>query len=277
VLALKADSLPSQSVLRGQIGRAAWSLPISFNDAPTHGGLSVYWARKKIAALMDETYKGGAEETIRKAVLDVALAHHLVSRYTSLVAVDVTPARPTDSPVAERDHTSNLARAQGLTALAKPPEDCDRRTRAHSDGGSGTSVVLLAVAIPPGGRMSRFRPGSRLLTILIAGLLAIGGWQVWEGSWIYAKARLAQVLLQRAWSRALAGEAMPKPWPWADTWPVARLRMQHPSVDLIVLAGAYGRTLAFGPGHVTSSALPGQEGTVMLTGHRDTHFRFLKE
>jgi sortase len=124
--------------------------------------------------------------------------------------------------------------------------------------------------------MSRFRPGSRLLTILIAGLLAIGGWQVWEGSWIYAKARLAQVLLQRAWSRALAGEAMPKPWPWADTWPVARLRMQHPSVDLIVLAGASGRTLAFGPGHVTSSALPGQEGTVMLTGHRDTHFRFLR-
>ena len=70
---------------------------------------------------------------------------------------------------------------------------------------------------------------------------------------------------------------MPKPWPWADTWPIARLRMQHPSVDLIVLAGAYGRTLAFGPGHVTSSALPGQEGTVMLTGHRDTHFRFLKD
>ena len=124
--------------------------------------------------------------------------------------------------------------------------------------------------------MSRLRPGSRLLTILMAGLLAIGGWQVGEGSWIYAKARLAQFLLQRAWSRALAGEAMPKPWPWADTWPVARLRMQHPPVDLIVLAGAYGRTLAFGPGHVTSSALPGQEGTVMLTGHRDTHFRFLR-
>ena len=121
VLALKADSLPSQAVLHGQVGNAAWSLPISFNNAAAHGGLSVYWARQKIAALMDEIYKGGADETIRKAVLDVALAHHLVSQYTSLVAVDVTPARPTDSPVTERDQTSNLARAQGLTALASLP------------------------------------------------------------------------------------------------------------------------------------------------------------
>ncbi len=125
--------------------------------------------------------------------------------------------------------------------------------------------------------MSRTRPGSRLLTILMGGLVALGCWQVGEGSWIYAKAGLAQVLLHRAWSRALAGEAEPKPWPWADTWPVARLHMQHPPVDLIVLAGAYGRTLAFGPGHVTSSALPGHDGTVILTAHRDTHFRFLKD
>ena len=94
---------------------------------------------------------------------------------------------------------------------------------------------------------------------------------------MYAKAGLAQLLLQRAWTRSLNGEALPKPWPWADTWPVARLQMPRLSVDLIVLAGAYGRTLAFGPGHVGSSALPGQQGTMMLLGHRDTHFQFLKE
>ena len=148
VLALKADSLPSQSVLRGQIGRAAWSLPISFNDAPTHGGLSVYWARKKIAALMDETYKGGAQEAIRKAVLDVALTHHLVSQYTSLVAVDVTPARPTDSPATERDQTSNPARAQDLTALANLP-----RTAT----GAQLQILLGAAALMLAGLLWQFR------------------------------------------------------------------------------------------------------------------------
>ena len=94
---------------------------------------------------------------------------------------------------------------------------------------------------------------------------------------MYAKAGLAQLLLQRAWTRSLEGAARPKPWPWADTWPVARLQMPRLSVDLIVLAGAHGRTLAFGPGHVGSSGLPGQEGTMVLVGHRDTHFQFLRE
>jgi sortase A len=47
-------------------------------------------------------------------------------------------------------------------------------------------------------------------------------------------------------------------------------------IDLIVLNGAYGRTLAFGPGYSESSAFPGSPGTTILTGHRDTHFYFLR-
>ncbi len=124
--------------------------------------------------------------------------------------------------------------------------------------------------------MSPIRPAPRALAALMVCLLAIGLWQIGEGSWIYAKARLAQLLLQRAWSRTLAGEAAVKPWPWADTWPVARLTVPSRHVDLIVLAGAYGRTLAFGPGFLESTARPGTRGTAIVTGHRDTHFAFLK-
>lgn len=111
---------------------------------------------------------------------------------------------------------------------------------------------------------------------LLVCLLAIGLWQIGEGSWIYAKAGLAQHLLQRAWSRTLAGDTNSKPWPWADTWPVARLMVPSQHIDQIVLEGAYGRTLAFGPGHVETAGPIGASGTIILTGHRDTHFRFLK-
>ena len=124
--------------------------------------------------------------------------------------------------------------------------------------------------------MNRLRVTSPVLAVLIASLLVAGVWQIGEGSWIYAKARLAQYLLQRAWSRTLAGETVVKPWPWADTWPIARLTVPSKKIDLIVLNGAYGRTLAFGPAYAESSALPGSVGTTILTGHRDTHFSFLK-
>jgi Ca-activated chloride channel family protein len=122
VLAIKAGSLPPQAVLHGQTGTKPWSLPVSLENTAAQGGLSVYWARQKIAALTDETYKGGVEETIRRAVLDVALTHHLVSQYTSLVAVDVTPARPTDRPAAERDQATNPAHVQDQALLAGLPK-----------------------------------------------------------------------------------------------------------------------------------------------------------
>ena len=66
-------------------------------------------------------------------------------------------------------------------------------------------------------------------------------------------------------------------WPWADTWPIARLVVPSLEIDQIVLEGAYGRTLAFGPGHVESTGTLEGSGSIIITGHRDTHFRFLEK
>ena len=66
------------------------------------------------------------------------------------------------------------------------------------------------------------------------------------------------------------------PWPWADTFPVARLEAPDHNVDLIILDGVSGRSLAFGPGYMNGSAPPGTNGNTVLAGHRDTHFRFLQ-
>ena len=114
-------------------------------------------------------------------------------------------------------------------------------------------------------------------TWAVAALLALGFWQLGQGAYIPAKAWLAQELMQRAWLRVSAGEDRAAPWPWADTWPVARLSAKSHDVDLIVLAGGSGRTLAFGPGHLSASALPGETGNMVIAGHRDTHFAFLRD
>lgn len=111
----------------------------------------------------------------------------------------------------------------------------------------------------------------------MACLLCLGFWQFGQGAYIPAKAWLAQELLQHAWERAVHGVSKPAPWPWADTWPVARLVSATHDVDLIVLSGGSGRTLAFGPGLLEGSALPGAPGNSVIAGHRDTHFRFLAD
>ena len=141
VLAIKASSLPPQAILRGQTGAQPWSLPVALKSSASHGGLSIYWARQKISALMDETYKGGAEEGIRKAVLDVALTHHMVSQFTSLVAVDVSPARPTDTPAAERDQATNLAGTQDQVSLAGLPKTA---TSGQLQLLAGLAALMLA-------------------------------------------------------------------------------------------------------------------------------------
>lgn len=113
--------------------------------------------------------------------------------------------------------------------------------------------------------------------VVVACLLCLGFWQLGHGSYIPAKAWLAQELMQRAWLRSADSRDRETPWPWADTWPVARLSAMAGKVELIVLAGGSGRTLAFGPGHLSASVLPGEIGNSVIAGHRDTHFSFLRD
>lgn len=124
--------------------------------------------------------------------------------------------------------------------------------------------------------MTNKRLASRLLTGISALLLVFTLWQWGSAGWILAKAQLAQWLIASAWAETLVQpQAQIKPWPWADTWPVARLQFPAHQVDLYVLAGAQGNSLAFGPGQHLDTAQPGA-GMSVIGGHRDTHFRFLK-
>ena len=117
--------------------------------------------------------------------------------------------------------------------------------------------------------------GRRALVML---LLLVGVVQLAGAGIIKAKAWLAPVLIERAWQQTLSSDdPAVRPWPWADTWPVARLRAPMQGVDLLVLSGDSGNALAFGPGHARASAPLGSIGLAVIGGHRDTHFAFLQE
>jgi Ca-activated chloride channel family protein len=75
-----------------------WEARLRVGAGPDETGIHKLWARKKIAGLMDRLREGADRGEIRRTVVAVALQHHLVSAYTSLVAVDVTPTRAEGSP-----------------------------------------------------------------------------------------------------------------------------------------------------------------------------------
>jgi sortase A len=109
------------------------------------------------------------------------------------------------------------------------------------------------------------------LILFLTGLCLTG-----KGTYILAKAGLAKYLLRSSWQETVKKGNDVKPWPWADTWPVARMIVPEHEIDLVVLEGDSGNVLAFGPGHMTLSPLPGQPGNTIISGHRDTTFRFLE-
>ena len=116
-----------------------------------------------------------------------------------------------------------------------------------------------------------------LPSIVFAVFMSISMWQAGEAVYIHAKAWLAQKLIASAWKQTTTGVSkVEKPWRWADTYPVARLVAPRQNVDLLVLAGSSGRTLAFGPGHISGTPTPGNSGNAVVSGHRDTHFSFLQ-
>ncbi len=114
-----------------------------------------------------------------------------------------------------------------------------------------------------------------IIRAVILLLLILTLYSASKASYISAKASVAQYLLSTAWTASLAQDQSVKPWPWADTWPVARLSVPTLNTTLIVLEGASGEALAFGPGRIPGSA-DSLHGIFAIGGHRDTHLALLE-
>jgi Ca-activated chloride channel family protein len=95
--------------IKGMIGARPWTVTLPVGKAAEGTGLSKLWARRKITdAEMARRLRQASGEETDKRVLGLALEHHLVSRLTSLVAVDVTPSRPEGARLTRAEMPLNL-------------------------------------------------------------------------------------------------------------------------------------------------------------------------
>lgn len=112
MLAIRATGpLPKDKAkltLSGRRGRSPWSQSISLDQARPAVGISTIWARQRITALTGSLRQGADRDSVKQAITATALRHKLVSKYTSLVAVEKTIARPADEPLFKRKIPLNL-------------------------------------------------------------------------------------------------------------------------------------------------------------------------
>ena len=139
-----SGGLPQNAVvgISGDSTAGAWFRELSLATGRGDPGIGALWARARIAALGDQERRGADGAAIRTSIIDTALAHHLVSRFTSLVAVDKTPVRHSNDPL-KRERVPNLMpRGQSAGVIFGFPATATNAQELRRRG-----IAIIAVAL----------------------------------------------------------------------------------------------------------------------------------
>ncbi len=147
VVAVKATHVPDRVMFKGRLGNQPWRMEVALDQAKTREGLSVYWARQKIASMLDGTTNADRNGQVRQRVIDLAMKHHVVSKFTSLVAVDITPVRPGNKAQHRHPLKTNLPHGQDYTKIFGLPQLPQTATSATWQILIGLLLLLLAGGI----------------------------------------------------------------------------------------------------------------------------------
>jgi len=130
--------------LRGEVAGEPWEVRMPIAAGETRPGIGKLWARRKIEQLEADAQIAGNWEQNDAEITRVALEHHLVSRRTSLVAVDVTPSRPAGEKLTSKDMPVNLP--DGWDYEKVFGEQAMQRARQASFSAGGAQLVAMAAA-----------------------------------------------------------------------------------------------------------------------------------
>ena len=136
VLAAKVSTLDGTMDIKGRIGDQPWTVTLPIAKAAEGQGLSKLWARRKIAdAEVAKTLRKMTPEETDKRILALGLDHQLVTRLTSLVAVDKTPSRPDGAKLSRADLPLNLPAGWDFDKVfgerPQPERQSDRAQQLH--------------------------------------------------------------------------------------------------------------------------------------------------
>jgi len=179
MLAVKLPAAGKHSIvdaltLAGVINGKQWRHRTELSGSPTGRGVGAIWGRSKIENILDTLERGGDPKQIRAAVVNTALRHHLMSPYTSLIAIQNMIARDESAPLVTRKvplsppYGWDFNKVYGDILKHKSPPP--RRAAAPKQPTVSTDVML-----PSGGTSSRLHILIGLTLLLVSGWIALRG------------------------------------------------------------------------------------------------------
>lgn len=179
-LTARVSELAGDLTLSGRLADRQWSTALVVTEATSGPGVAALWARSRIAAAEESRFTGADQTQIDRVVLQTALDFSLVSRLTSLVAVDRAVARPVDANLERRDIATMLPEGWDFDAVFGPDvQPLDRQAllddpryaalKAMADAETNArDAGTQGLPLPRGGTLST------LLGLLGAALIAVG-------------------------------------------------------------------------------------------------------
>lgn len=134
----------------GDTVNGAWSRRLALTGRSDSAGIAALWARARIAELMDAVRRGGNADEVKQEAVATALKHHLVSKYTSLVAVDKTPARKAGEALRSDQVPNLMAYGQSSSAIFGFPATATPAAQLQL---YGSICLLLALMLLSVGRL----------------------------------------------------------------------------------------------------------------------------
>jgi Ca-activated chloride channel family protein len=179
VLAAKLDKLVGSLEIKGRVGDRPWSVTLPLQNAAEGKGLSKLWARRKIGdAEVARTLREMTPEDTDKTILTLALDHQIVTRLTSLVAIDKTPSRREGEPLKLRELPINLPAGWDFAKLfGEQPQPTQLRERRADAGQPATRrpapVTPDAIRLPKTVSSAELKMIAGLIMIVLALILFV--------------------------------------------------------------------------------------------------------